>query len=86
MSGFGEYLVTGRREYRGHKPGSTFEATLDRNAEARAIRRGDIRLLRIVKPELQPDSYTLPPGWAKQSSTPAVTTAPEGAFSMPEGG
>lgn len=59
----GEYEVTGKREYRGHKPGQTFEARLDRGAEHRAIQRGDIRLVRIITPEVQPDSYTLPDGW-----------------------
>ena len=59
----GEYEVVGRREYRGVPPGELFEARLDRGAEARAIQRGDIRLLRIVTPEVQSGSWTLPDGW-----------------------
>jgi hypothetical protein len=71
---FGEYLVTGLRPYRGHEPGTTFEAQLDRNAEARAIRRGDIRLLRWVEPDIPPGAAVLPDGW-----TAAHNEAPEGA-------
>jgi hypothetical protein len=59
----GEYRVVGKREYRGHSPGSVFEARLDRGAEARAIARGDIKLLRVITPEVQPGSWTLPDGW-----------------------
>jgi len=60
---FGEYEVIGRRLYRGHEPGSIFEARLERNAERRAIRRGDIRLLRVVQPKLQEGSFAFPDGW-----------------------
>jgi len=67
----GVYLVTGRRQYRGHSPGTTFEALLDRAAEQRAIARGDIRLIRRVTPGLEPGSYTLPAGWP-----PGETEAP----------
>lgn len=59
----GEYLVTGKREYRGHAPGTVFEANLPGGAAARAIQRGDIRLLRTVTPEVQSGSWTLPDGW-----------------------
>ena len=59
----GDYEVVGSREYRGHPPGEVFEARLDRNAVARAIARGDIRVLRIVVPEVQPGSWVLPDGW-----------------------
>ena len=59
----GEYLVTGKREYRGVTPGEIFEARLDRAAESRAIARGDIRLLRIVEPTIQSDSLRLSDGW-----------------------
>ena len=59
----GEYEVTGRREYRGHPPGEIFEARIDRAAESRAVARGDIRLLRIVEPQIQSGSHRLPDGW-----------------------
>jgi hypothetical protein len=59
----GEYRVTGRRDYRGNKPGSTFVAKLDRGADARAVYRRDIELLRRITPSLIQGSYTLPDGW-----------------------
>lgn len=59
----GEYEVVGRREYRGHPHGEIFEARLDRAAESRAVARGDIRLLRVVEPTIQPGSWRLPDGW-----------------------
>lgn len=62
----GEYEVVGRREYRGHRPGDIFEARLDRAAEARAITRGDIRLVRVVTPEIQSGSFELPDGWSSK--------------------
>ena len=73
---FGLYLVTGKREYRGHEHGSEFEARLDRNAERRAVARGDIVLLREVIPELQPGSFIFPHGWL--ASHP-INRAPRGA-------
>lgn len=62
----GEYEVTGRREYRGHTLGTVFEARLDRAAEARAIARGDIRLVRVVEPTIQSDNLVLSRGWLSQ--------------------
>jgi hypothetical protein len=62
---YGEYLVTGRREYRGHKPGCTFTARLDRRAEQRAMGRGDIRLIQRVEP--RPGPHTFPTGWPRGS-------------------
>jgi hypothetical protein len=59
----GEYEVVGRREYRGHPPGEIFEARLERAAEARAVARGDIRLLRVVVPTIQSDNLELSDGW-----------------------
>lgn len=59
----GVYVVTGRRKYRGHEPGETFEAKLDPAAERRAIDRGDIRLLDRIIPSIQPGTYVLPDGW-----------------------
>jgi hypothetical protein len=60
---YAEYEVVGRRIYRGHHPGSRFDAALDPGAEQRAVDRGDIRVVRRVTPALQPGSYTFPPGW-----------------------
>lgn len=54
------YLVTGRRQYRWHKPGTVFEANLDPDAERRAIERGSIRVLEVVTPSLRRGSYRLP--------------------------
>lgn len=84
----GEYFVTGNRRYRGHQPGSTFEARLDRNAEARAIRRGDIQLLRHIHPTVQPGTYTFPQGWLPPPNGAATPTtqAAKAAFLLPEGG
>jgi hypothetical protein len=81
---YGVYRVTGRRQYRGHEPGTTFEAIIDRNAEARAIARGDIELIRHVQPGLAEGSWRLPPGWIE----PATRTneAPTGASLVSKGG
>lgn len=62
MTEYGEFEVVGLREHRGHVLGDRFEARLDR-AKDWAIARGDIRLLRVVVPEVQPGSYRLPDGW-----------------------
>jgi len=89
VSVFGEYLVVGTREYRGHKPGETFEAELDRFAEERAITRGDIRLLKRMTPGVQPGSYTFPDGWLPppdSSTTEVQPEAPKGASSIGGGG
>lgn len=58
----GVYEVTGRRIYRGHEPGTVFEARIAETVAARAIKRGDITLLEYVTPNL-PDEYGLPKGW-----------------------
>ena len=63
MTEMGEYEVVGKREYRGHSPGTIFEARIDRAAVSRAISRGDIRLLRMVEPVIQSGSFALPDGW-----------------------
>lgn len=55
-----QYLVTGKRGYRWHKPGTVFEAILDPDAERRAIERGSIRVLEVIQPALQAGSYELP--------------------------
>lgn len=58
-----KYRVTGTRAYREQQPGSTFEATLDPDAEARALRRGDIELIERSQTGLRPGSYRLPDRW-----------------------
>ena len=63
MTALGVYTVTGKREYRGHAPGSTFEAFIPAGPERRAIDRGDIRLERRTQPTLPP-VWGLPAGWA----------------------
>lgn len=68
----GRYRVTGRRQYRGHRPGETFEARLDRLAEQRAIERGDIVLLERIEPGLAETTYRLPADWPRRAAdTPA---------------
>ena len=81
---YGVYRVTGRRQYRGHEPGTTFEAILDRGAEHRAIARGDIELIRHVQPGLAPGSYRLPPDWLEPAT--ANHEAPSGASLVSKGG
>lgn len=78
MNEYGVYRVTGKRRYRGHERGTTFEARLDRNAERRAIDRGDIVFVRRVIPSLEPGSYRLPLGWGEDTTT----EAPEGVSFM----
>ena len=57
------YLVTGTRQYRWHKPGTTFEARLDPDAEQRAVERGNIRVLEVIQPSVQNGSYEIPNDW-----------------------
>jgi hypothetical protein len=59
----GRYRVKGSMGYRGHQPGEEFVATLDVNAERRAVDRGSIVLLDRVTPAIRPGSYRLPRGW-----------------------
>lgn len=54
------YRVTGAANFRGHKPGHTFEAILDKAMEARALRRRNIEIVAQTKPALIPGSYRLP--------------------------
>ena len=63
MRRHGRYLVTGKRQYRGHQPGTVFEAQLDPLAEQRAIQRGAIALVEKVTPALEPRSYRFPADW-----------------------
>lgn len=75
---YGVYKVTGKRIYRGHNPGTTFEALIDPAVEQRAIERGDITLLRRETPDLRPGSFRLPPGWLRSGTH----EAPAGASLM----
>lgn len=73
---FGEYEVIGRREYRGHAPGTVFEASLDPAVEQRAIARSAIRLIRRVTPSVVPAHFKPPANWPPKGPQ---TEAPEGA-------
>jgi hypothetical protein len=73
------YLVTGKRKYRWHEPGTEFEAALDPAAEKRAIERGSIRVLAIVHPELQNGSYALPEDWPHDAVGAAQSEAQQNA-------
>jgi len=82
---FGVYEVTGKRPYRGHEPGTVFEALLDVGPEQRAIARGDIKLLRYETPDLVPENRTFPDGWLRPPGEPAAeahSEAPTGASSV----
>lgn len=70
--GYSLYEVTGRRAYRGHEPGTFFEAEIPPGPESRAINRGDIRLVERFVPELQPGSYRLPLGWSPVEKTASL--------------
>lgn len=59
---YGLWRVVGKRAYRGHEPGTEFEAQLENGAAGRAVRRGDIELVEVFEPTL-PDVYELPKGW-----------------------
>jgi hypothetical protein len=78
---FGRYQVVGKRNYRDHAPGDIFEARLMRQAEYRAIQRGDIVLLEEVLPQLVPGSYALPPGWLEEP-TPRPPRRREASLSL----
>ena len=80
------YLVTGPRQYRWHPSGTEFEATLDPDAERRAIERGSIRVLEIIEPDLKADSYELPDDWPRPAANAPSIEAPEGASFVSEGG
>lgn len=54
------YEVTGRMEYRGHQPGERFEAVLDRMVEARALMRGNIKVINNDPTTIPAGSFTLP--------------------------
>ena len=60
---YGIYEVTPGHTYRGHQAGEQFEARMDRAAEPRAVKRGVIRLIDTLTPEIRPGSYVFPSGW-----------------------
>ena len=59
-----KYRVGARRSFRGHAPGTVFEAVLDPAHELRALVRGDIEVIERVTPSIRRGGYTLPVGWA----------------------
>ncbi len=71
------YLVTGRRKYRWHDPGTTFEARLDPDAERRAIARGSIRVIDAIEPKLPDSGYTLPRDWPSGADAPPTRDGQE---------
>ena len=71
------YLVTGKRQYRWHAPGTVFEAKLDPDAERRAIERGSIRVLEEI--DIQVKNYRLPEDWPHQADVRQTeSSAPAG--------
>jgi hypothetical protein len=85
---YGVYRVTGKRQYRGHDPGTTFEAIIDPSVEHRAVNRGDIELLRRFTPDLVEGSFVLPDDWppGKPSVPPVPTETPIGVSFIEGGG
>lgn len=75
------YKVTGVFDYRGHPPGSLFEAELDAEAEGRALRFGSITVVDRRRTELVPGSYRLPTRWRQRQKAQAIKAAPAGAVS-----
>lgn len=57
------YEVLNPRGYRGHPAGTKFEATLEPDAERRALARGDVRIVARETPSVRPGTFTLPIGW-----------------------
>ena len=74
----GRYRVTGSRAYRGHHPGSEFDAQIAPTVEARAVKRGDIILLERVIPTIVAENLALPQGWPDLSTATSANTKPGG--------
>lgn len=74
------YLVTGKRQYRWHEPGTVFEAQLDPDAERRAIERGSIKVLEEV--EVKVGTFDLPNDWPHNAANAQPTESPAGASRM----
>lgn len=64
MTRIGIYRVSGTRRYRGHEPGTEFGARLEPLAEARAIARGDLKLVERIEPTIEPGTFRLPREWS----------------------
>jgi len=67
--------VTGRRQYRGHTPGTEFETRYDASIE-RAVYRGDITILAEIEPELPRGSW-LPRDWPPRAADATTTRGAE---------
>lgn len=63
-----EYAVVGTTRFNGFHPGDSFVDELDPGLEARAIRRGEIKVVRVLKDTLDLTRVSMPRGW------PAVST------------
>lgn len=57
------YRVNGRHAYHNNPPGSVFPASLDPDAERRAVARGALVILDSTPPGLVPGTYRPPDGW-----------------------
>lgn len=64
------YRVTGGRAYHDVQPGEVFEASLDPQAELRAVRRGSVVIIDDTPPGIRPGSYQPPAGWEPHSTPP----------------
>jgi hypothetical protein len=64
--GFTQYEVLRQGGYHGFETGEVFEAVIDKAAEGRALKRGDIRILQRTTPAIQQASYRIPAAWLKQ--------------------
>lgn len=81
---FARYKVIGSRQYRGHEPGTIFEARFDAAIE-RAVYRRNIEILEVIRPELPEGRYKLPKDWPSPAND-AQSEAPEGASLMSKEG
>jgi hypothetical protein len=57
----GVYRVLGKRDFRGHTPGTEFPALLPPQQERRAVMRGSIEKIGTVVPA--PGPFAFPEGW-----------------------
>lgn len=62
------YLVTGPHPYRDHRPGETFEATLEPDVEARAVASHAIRIVDARPVTYDSTAARMPSGWGKRPS------------------
>ena len=61
MKECGVYRVMGRRDFRGHTPGTEFTAQLPPQQERRAVYRGSIEKIGTVV--AAPGPFSFPEGW-----------------------